>query len=127
RIDLGALRRNGADQLAVISVGIKLQADAVSAEIEPRQHLDDALGGRLLRRRLRLQPDLAQRPAGLGPAGQFSGLAERSDQILRYLDTPSDLEQAAQAFAGQQHEVVAWLFDESPDPGLDWRGIGCVV
>ena len=84
----------------------------MSAEIEPRQHLGDAFGGRLFRRRLRLQPDLAQRPAGLGPAGEFSSLAERGDKILLDTDPPRDLHQPAQAFAGHQHQVVAWLFDE---------------
>ena len=35
-IDLGALRRNGADQCAVILLGIKLQAEAMPGEIDAR-------------------------------------------------------------------------------------------
>ena len=33
-IDLGALRRNGADQCAVVLLGIKLQAQAMSGKID---------------------------------------------------------------------------------------------
>jgi len=80
-IDLGALRRDGADQRAVILVGIKLQAEAMSRELEARQHLDDAFGGRLLRRRLRLQSDLAQRPAGFRAAGEFPRLSDRGNEL----------------------------------------------
>ena len=87
-IDLGALRGDGADQRAVILVRIKLQADAVALQVEPRQHLGDAFGGRLLRRHLRLQPDLAQRPAGLWAAREFSRLAERGNEFLLDADPP---------------------------------------
>ena len=80
-IDLGALRLDRADQHAVILVRIELQAEAMAAEIDARQHLGDAFGGRLLRRHLRLQPDLAQRPAGFWAAREFARLAERGDEI----------------------------------------------
>ena len=123
-IDLGALRLDRADQRAVILVRIKLQADAMAAQIEARQHLGDAFGCRLLRRHLRLQPDFAQRPAGLWAAREFSRLAERGDELLLDADPPHHLHQPAQAFAGHQHQIVAGLVDEAPDPGLDRRGSG---
>ena len=72
-IDLGrALRLDRADQRAVILVRIELQADPVAAQVDARQHFGDALGGRLFRRHLRLQPDFAQRLAGLRAADEFA-------------------------------------------------------
>ena len=99
----------------------------MAGEVEPRQHLGDAFGGRLFRRHLRLQPDLAQRPAGLRAAGEFARLAERGDEVRLDADPPHDLHQPAQAFAGHQHQIVARLFDEAPDPGLDRRRVRRVV
>ena len=99
----------------------------MSAEIEPRQHLGDAFGCRLFGRHLRLKPDLAQRPAGLGSAGEFSHPAECGDKFLVGTDPPRDLHQPAQAFAGHQHQVVAGLVDGAPDPGLDRCGIRRIV
>ena len=99
----------------------------MSLEIEPRQHLGDAFGGRLLRRHLRLQPDLAQRPAGFWAAGEFPGLADRGDEGPLDVHAAGHLHQPAQAFAGRQHQIVERLVDETADPGLDRRGIGGVV
>ena len=126
-IDLGAQRLDGADQGAVVLVRIELQADAVALEVELRQHLGNALGGRLLRRHLRLQPDLAQRPAGFWAAGEFSRLRKRCDKVRLDADPPHHLHQAAQTFAGHQHQIVKGRCDDAPDPGLDRRGIRCVV
>src|SRR5450755_753500 len=97
-IDLGAPRRDGADQRAMVPVGIKLQAHAMSPEIDACEHLGDAFGCRLLRRYLRLQPDLAQRPAGFWAASKFSRSAEGCDEFLLEIDPPRDLYQAAQTF-----------------------------
>ena len=80
-VDRGALRRDGADQRAMILVGIELQPDAVACEVDARQHLGDALRGRLLGGLLRLQADLAQRPAGFRTAGVFSCLSECCDEF----------------------------------------------
>jgi len=107
----------------VILVRIKLQAEAMSAEIDARQHLGDAFGCRLVGRHLRLQSDLEQRPPGLGSAGKFSHPPERGDEVLVGADPPRDLDQPPQAFAGHQHQVVAGLVDGAPDPGLDRRRI----
>ncbi len=81
----------------------------MSRQVEPRQHFGDAFGGRLFRRDLRLQPEFAQRPAGLGAAGEFSRLAERGNELLLHADPPHHLHQPPQAFAGHQHQIVAGL------------------
>ena len=47
--------------------------------------------------------------------------------FLLEIDPPRDLHQAAQTFTGHQHQIVARLFDETADPGLDRRGIGRIV
>jgi hypothetical protein len=97
-IDVGALRLDRADQRAVVLVRIELQAEAMALRSK-RQHLGDTFRGRLLRRHLRLQSDLAQRPAGLSGARKLAGLAERRNEFLLDADPPGDLHQPAQAFA----------------------------
>ena len=47
-IDLRALRGDGADQRAVVLVRIKLQTHPMTSEVDAREHLGDAFGGRLL-------------------------------------------------------------------------------
>jgi hypothetical protein len=74
-----------------------------------------------------MPPDLAQRPAGFWAAGEFARLADRGDEVPLGIDPPRHLHQAAQAFAGHQHQVVERRCDETPDPGLDRRGIGGVM
>ena len=73
------------------------------------------------------KPDLAQRPSGLRTAGEFSRLADGGDEFLFEPGPPRDFHQPAQAFAGHQHEVVAWLGDKAADPGLDRRGVRGVM
>jgi hypothetical protein len=71
--------------------------------------------------------DLAQCPARFWAAREFSRSFDCGDEVSLDIHAPRDFEQAAQAFAGHQHQIVAGLFDETADPGLDWRGIGGIV
>src|SRR5207237_4187480 len=87
----------------------------------------DALGCRLLRGLLRLQPDLAQGPAGFWAARELSGFAERCDKIVLHADPSHDFHQTPQPFARHQHQIVAGSFDKAPDPGFYRRGIGRVM
>ncbi len=111
----------------MVLVRIKLKADASPLQIEPAQHFDHALGGRLLRGLLRIEGDLAQRLAGLRAAGEFSRFGEGCDQSLVETTAPRELHDPPQAFARHQHEVVKGLVDGAADPGLDRGGIGRVV
>jgi hypothetical protein len=99
----------------------------MSPEIDARQHLDNALRGRLFRGHLRLKSDLSQRAAGLWAAGKFSRFSGCGDKVALAINPPPDFHQAAQAFAGHQHQIIARPFDEAPDPGLDRRRIGRIV
>ncbi len=126
-IDLGALRGDGAGQRAVILVRVELQAEAAAFQVEPRQHLGDAFRGRFFRRHLRLEPDLAQRPARLWAAGEFARRIERGNEFLLDTEPPHHLHQPAQAFARHQHQIVARRYDETHDPGLDRRRVGRVM
>ncbi len=64
---------------------------------------------------------------GFGPRANLRALADRGDEFPFEFHAPRHLHQAAQAFAGHQHQIVERLVDETADPGLDRRRIGGVV
>jgi len=74
-----------------------------------------------------LQSDFAQRPAGLGAAGEGARFAERRNEFLRYVEARRDLQQAPQTFTGGQHQIVARPSHEPLDPCFDRRGIRRVL
>jgi hypothetical protein len=77
--------------------------------------------------RLRLEPDLAQRPAGLGTPRILPRFAQGGNKGCFDVHATRYLEQATQPFAGRQHQIVASGFDETRDPGFDRRGIRSVA
>ena len=107
----------------MVAVGIKLQADAMAVEIEPRQGFGDAFGCRLIGGDRRLQSDLTQRLARLRAARKRASLADGSDKRLIETDPPRSFDEAPQPFAGRQHQIVMRGLDAAPDPVLNGRGI----
>jgi hypothetical protein len=83
----GAARFDRGDQGAVVLVGIELQPDATAGQIEAGQHRGDALRGGHLRGVVGLQPDLAQRSAGLRAPRESARLADGGDESLPPFDS----------------------------------------
>ena len=75
-------------------------------------------------RRIGVEPEFI---AALGKARKFSRCSDRGDKVLLDVHASRDLHQAAQPFTGHQHQIVARVLHETPDPRLDRIGIRRVM
>ena len=64
---------------------------------------------------------------GFGPRANLRALPTAAMKSCSQPMPPRHLHQPAQAFAGHQHQIVERLFDATPDPGLDRRGVGGIM
>ena len=127
RGDAGAGRLQEVDERPVRLLAVKLHADAAAAQIQPRQLVDHARRRRHRRRQGRRQPDVVQRARRLRTAGYRARAADGGDHLGADADPLGGREQAAQTFAGEQHQIVHAVGHERAQPRLDGALIGGVL